>query len=197
MNVILLEKIGKLGGIGDTANVKSGYARNFLFPFGKAIPATKTNLEQFDERRAQLMAAHDEHVATAQSRAKKVIGLEITIEVNASDEGKLFGSVGTKDIADAINAASGGDVEKSEVHLPLGVIRDVGEYELSLDFGYDVDGTIKLSVITQKSAASVSDDGSIEVDEESAEETTEAPIDEPDEEVSSEDSTDESAKEAE
>ena len=86
MNVILLEKIGKLGEIGETANVKSGYARNFLFPKGKAIPATKDNLEHFEQRKAELLAAHNEKVAEAQKRAEKVKGLSLTIEVNASDE---------------------------------------------------------------------------------------------------------------
>lgn len=167
MNVILLEKIGKLGEIGDTASVKSGYARNFLFPQGKAIPATKTNLEQFEHRRADLMAAHDANVATAQGRAGKVDGLELTIEVNASDEGKLFGSVGTRDIADAINAQAGSDISKSEVLLPNGVIRDLGSFEIALDMGFDVHATIKLAVIGLKAAAGVSEDGSLiaEIDE--------------------------------
>ena len=103
MNVILLEKIGKLGEIGETANVKSGYARNFLFPKGKAIPATKDNLEHFEQRKAELLAAHNEKVAEAQKRAEKVKGLSLTIEVNASDEGKLFGSVGTREILSLIH----------------------------------------------------------------------------------------------
>ncbi|MBQ13613.1 MAG: 50S ribosomal protein L9 [Gammaproteobacteria bacterium] len=206
MNVILLEKIGKLGEIGDTAKVKSGYARNFLFPFGKAIPATEENLVQFEQRRSELMAAHDVNVAASQKRAEKVDGIKITVEVNASDDGKLFGSVGTKDIADALNAAAAGaDVEKSEVHLPHGVIREVGEFEVALDFGYDVAGLITLSVITQQSAASVSDDGRIEelIEEEaaaaesseevSAKAATDEATDESAEEVSSAEATDQPA----
>ena len=132
MNVILLEKIGKLGEIGDTASVKSGYARNFLFPKGKAIPATQTNLKDFDQRRAELLAAHDTHISTAQARAAKVNGSSLRIEVNASDEGKLFGSVGTRDIAEALNAQLGSDLVKSEVLLPNGVIRELGEVQIAL-----------------------------------------------------------------
>lgn len=167
MNVILLEKIGKLGEIGDTATVKSGYARNFLFPQGKAIPATKSNLAEFEQRKAELVAAHNEKVAVAQARAAKVVDAKLTIEVNASDEGKLFGSVGTRDIADALNAQNGSDLQKSEVVMPHGVIRELGEYQLQLDLGYDVLAEVSVSVIGLQSAASVEADGSIieEIDE--------------------------------
>ena len=95
MNVILLEKMANLGDIGDTATVKNGFARNFLFPKGKAIPASKKNLAEFEGRRAELMAAHDKHVAAAQKRQAVVDGTTLNMQVNASDEGKLFGSVGT------------------------------------------------------------------------------------------------------
>jgi len=167
MNVILLEKISNLGGIGDTANVKSGFARNFLFPQGKAIPATRTNLADFDKRRDELLAAHDEHVAAAQIRKDKVDGQTLRIEVNASDEGKLFGSVGTKDIADAVNAQAGSDLSKSEVSLPNGAIRELGEYDIALNLGYGVSAAINLSVVGLESAVGVSDDGSLieEIDE--------------------------------
>ena len=167
MNVILLEKIGKLGEIGDTANVKSGYARNFLFPKGKAIPATKDNLEHFEKRKAELLASHDAKVAEAQKRAAKVSELSLTIEVNASDEGKLFGSVGTREVAEAINSKSGADIVKAEVLMPHGVIRDLGDFDISLDLGYDVSASISLSVIGLQSSAAVSDDGSVieELDE--------------------------------
>lgn len=145
MNVILLEKVGRLGSVGDVANVRAGYARNYLFPYGMAVPATKKNLEDFEHRRADLMAAHNAKLAAAQARAAKNTGLEITIEVNASDEGKLFGSVGTKDIAEAIVAA-GGDASKAEVQLPHGVIRETGEYEITLDLNYDVTASVKLVI---------------------------------------------------
>jgi large subunit ribosomal protein L9 len=145
MNVILLEKVGKLGSVGDVANVKSGYARNYLFPKGIAIPATKNNLVDFEGRKSELMAAHNEKLAIAQKRAGKIDGISITIEVNASDEGKLFGSVGTKDITDAINAA-GGDVSKSEVQLSHGAIRETGTYEINIDLGFDVSPKVSLVI---------------------------------------------------
>lgn len=166
MNVILLEKIGKLGEIGETAKVKSGYARNFLFPQGKAIQATKQNMAEFEVRKADLLAAHNEKVAAAQKRASKVNGVKLIMAENASDEGRLFGSVGTRDIADALNAQVGSDLQKSEVMLPHGVIREVGEYEIDLDLGHDVGATIALSVV-RLDAAGVSDDGSLIEDEDS------------------------------
>ena len=171
MNVILLEKIGKLGEIGDTANVKSGYARNFLFPQGKAIPATKDNLVEFEQRKSELLAAHDEKVGAAQGRAAKVDGASLSIEVNASDEGKLFGSVGTRDIADALNAKLSSDIVKSEVLMSHGVIRELGDYEIVLDLGQDVHANISVAVVGLQSAADVTDDGSIieEIDEAEAE----------------------------
>lgn len=167
MNVILLEKITNLGDIGETADVKAGFARNFLFPQGKAIPATKANLEQFEERKAELMAAHKEHVAEAEKRKAKVHGLNIKIEVNASDEGKLYGSVGTKDIADVINSQADAEIIKSEVMLPHGVIRECGQYEISLDLGYDVTADIVLAIIAQDAPAGITDDGSLIEDVES------------------------------
>lgn len=147
MNVILLEKVGKLGAVGDSASVKAGYARNFLFPTGKAIPATKTNLENFEARRADLLAAHNEKVAVAQGRATKLKELRVSIAVNAGEEGKLFGSIGTRDVADAINAAAGTDVNKSEVRLPNGALREVGEYVLTIDLGFEVEEIVTLAVV--------------------------------------------------
>ena len=176
MNVILLEKIGKLGEIGDTASVKAGYARNFLFPKGKAIPATKANLAEFEERRADLLAAHNKKVAASQARAARVDGANLIIEVNASDEGKLFGSVGTRDIADALNAQAGSDVSKAEVLMPHGVIRELGITELTIDLGHDVAAQITVNVVGLQSAADVSADGSIieEVDDSDSEAAKEA-----------------------
>ncbi len=146
MNVILLEKIGKLGAVGDTAAVKAGYARNFLFPTGKAIPATRTNLENFEARRAELLAAHNEKVAVAQGRADKLKDLRVVIAVNAGEEGRLFGSIGTRDIADAVIAA-GVEVSKSEVRLPHGALREVGEYVISIDLGHEVEQGITLAIV--------------------------------------------------
>lgn len=176
MNVILLEKIGKLGEIGDTASVKSGYARNFLFPQGKAIPATKANLTEFEGRKTELLAKYDAKLAESQRRAKLVNGVSLSIEVNASDEGHLFGSVGTRDIADAVNALAGSDIAKSEVLLPNGAIRELGAIEVALDLGHDIRATISLAVVSLKSAAGVSEDGSIieEIDQREAAEAAEA-----------------------
>ena len=176
MNVILLEKIGKLGEIGDTASVKSGYARNFLFPQGKAIPATKANLNEFEGRKTELLAKYDAKLAESQRRAKLVNGVSLSIEVNASDEGHLFGSVGTREIADAVNALAGSDIAKSEVLLPNGAIRELGAIEVALDLGHDIRATISLAVVSLKSAAGVSEDGSIieEIDQREAAEAAEA-----------------------
>ena len=176
MNVILLEKMANLGEIGDTATVKSGFARNFLFPKGKAIPASKQNLAEFESRRAELMAAHDANVAAAQKRQAVVEGVSLVMQVNASDEGKLFGSVGTQNIDEALNEQCGSDIVKAEVLLPHGVIRELGSFEIVLDLGYEVNATINLTVQNLDAAAGVSDDGSMieEIEEAEAAEAAEA-----------------------
>ncbi len=145
MKVIMLEKIGKLGNIGDVANVKAGYARNYLLPYGHAIAANKANLEAFEARRAEVEAAAAERLAAAQARAEKLEGLTVTIATNAGDEGKLFGSIGTRDIADAITAA-GVEVAKSEVKMPEGVIREVGEYEINVQLHSEVITAVAVNV---------------------------------------------------
>ncbi|WP_293751212.1 50S ribosomal protein L9 [uncultured Paraglaciecola sp.] len=149
MDIILLDKIANLGGLGDKVTVKSGYARNFLFPQGKAVPATKVNVEKFEARRAELEAKIAEQHAAAQARADKIAALgEVTIASPAGDEGKLFGSVGTRDIANAITAA-GVEVTKSEVKLPVGTLRETGEFEIDLQIHSDVTATIKLVIIQE------------------------------------------------
>lgn len=149
MDIILLDKIANLGGLGDKVTVKSGYARNFLFPQGKAVPATKANLEKFEARRAELEAKIAEELTAAEARAEKVQGLgAVTIAAPAGDEGKLFGSVGTRDIADAITAA-GVEVSKAEVKLPTGTLRETGEFEIDLQFHSDVMTSIKLIIIAE------------------------------------------------
>jgi len=147
MQVILLDKIGNLGGLGDTANVKSGYARNFLIPQGKAVMATKANVEMFEARRAELEAQVAEQLAAAEVRAEKVNALEaVVITSKAGDEGKLFGSIGTRDIADAITAA-GVEVVKSEVRLPEGALRTTGEFEINVQLHSEVFATVNLQVV--------------------------------------------------
>ncbi|RUO62872.1 LSU ribosomal protein L9P [Pseudidiomarina planktonica] len=147
MEIILLDKIANLGGLGDKVAVKSGYARNFLFPQGKAVPATEANVKVFEERRAELEAKIAEDLAAAEKRAETVNALEpVVISSKAGDEGKLFGSIGTRDIADAVTAA-GVKVQKSEVLLPNGTLRDVGEYEIELHLHADVFATVTLKVV--------------------------------------------------
>ena len=147
MQVILLDKIGNLGGLGDTVNVKSGYARNFLIPQGKAVMATKANVEMFEARRAELEAKAAEQLAAAEARAEKINALEaVVLASKAGDEGKLFGSIGTRDIADAITAA-GVEVVKSEVRLPEGALRNIGEFEISVQLHSEVFASVNLQVV--------------------------------------------------
>lgn len=148
MEVILLEKIGKLGNLGDKVSVKAGYGRNFLVPQGKAVPATEANVAKFEERRAELEAAAAEALAAANARAEALNEKEVTIVSKAGDEGKLFGSIGTKDIADAITAA-GAEVEKSEVRLPEGALRHTGEFEVAIQLHPEVTATIKLAIVAE------------------------------------------------
>ncbi len=147
MQVILLDKIANLGSLGDQVNVKAGYARNFLIPQGKVVMATKANVEMFETRRAELEAKVAEQLAAAEARAESVNTLEgVTIASKAGDEGKLFGSIGTRDIADAITAA-GVAVAKSEVRLPEGALRNIGEFEVSIQLHSEVFATAKLQVV--------------------------------------------------
>jgi len=149
MDVILLENVGNLGSLGDQVSVKSGYGRNFLIPQGKAVPATEVNVAEFESRRADLEAQAAEVTTEAQKRAAAVneLGL-ITITANAGEEGKLFGSVGTRDIAEAVTAA-GVEIEKSEVRLPEGALRDVGEYEVIVQFHGEVSAMIAVAVVPE------------------------------------------------
>lgn len=148
MQVILLEKVGRLGNLGDKVNVKPGYGRNFLIPFGKAVSATESNVTAFEQRRAELEAAANERRSQAEARASKLEELVVTIAANAGDEGKLFGSIGTRDIAEAITKA-GVAVEKSEVRLPNGVIRETGEFEVDVQLHSEVTQAIKLVVVPE------------------------------------------------
>ena len=149
MEVILLENIGHLGGLGDKVDVKSGYGRNYLIPQGKAVPATANNLAEFETRRAELEAAAAETRTAAETRAAAIneLGL-ISIPANAGEEGKLFGSIGTRDIAEALTAA-GCEVDKSEVRLPEGALRDLGEYEVAIQVHGDVTAMVAVAVIPE------------------------------------------------
>ena len=145
MQVILLEKIDKLGGIGDLVKVKPGYARNYLIPKGKATVATPENIAKFEERRAELEKRAAEELEAAKARAKKLEGQAVRIKAQAGPEGKLFGSIGTMDIAEAVSAL-GVEVERSEVRLAEGPIRVVGDHEVELHLHSDVNVTITVAV---------------------------------------------------
>jgi large subunit ribosomal protein L9 len=148
MEVILLDKVGRLGAIGDKVTVKSGYGRNFLLPQGKAVAATAKNIADFETRRAGLEAAAAAKIAEATARAEKLAELNVTIAANAGDEGRLFGSIGTRDIAEAITAA-GVAVTKAEVRLPQGVLREIGQYEIDVQLHAEVTQAVKLAVVAE------------------------------------------------
>ncbi len=150
MEIILLQKVDNVGGIGDKVRVKSGYARNYLIPEGKATLATPANLAKFEARRAELEAKAAAELAGAQARAKKLEGLVVKITMQAGSEGKLFGSVGTVDVAEAIGQL-GVEVERSEVRLPDGPLRVVGEHEIELHLHADVN--VELKVVIESAEA--------------------------------------------
>jgi large subunit ribosomal protein L9 len=149
MQVILLEKIGKLGNAGDIASVKPGYGRNYLIPHGKAIFATDDNLIKFEARREELNAAAELKMVAAKARAVKLAEVgSVTIDAVSSDEGKLFGSVGTREIADAITAA-GVEISKKEINMPEGAIRNTGEFVIELQLHTDLTQPITVVVEAQ------------------------------------------------
>ena len=148
MNVILLERLGNLGDIGDEVAVKAGFARNYLIPKGKAVRATEENRAVFEGRRAELEKAAAEQLTEAQGRAAKLEGLSLTLVVKAGEEGKLYGSVGTQDIADAIPAEAI-EVARAEVRMPEGVIRSTGEYEIDVQLHSDVTVAIAVAVVAE------------------------------------------------
>jgi large subunit ribosomal protein L9 len=146
MEVILLEKITNLGGLGDRVVVRSGYGRNFLIPQGKAVAATEENVTAFEARRAELEARLAEQIAAAEARRDALAKLDkIIIRHKVGDEGKLFGSVGTQDIAEACTAA-GVDIHRNEVRLPLGNLRTQGEHEVELHLHADVDAVVTVDI---------------------------------------------------
>ena len=148
MNVILLEKIANLGGLGDEVSVKPGFARNYLLPQWKAVTADDENRSVFDGRRAELEASANEKLAEANTRAEKLVDKELSIAVKSGEEGRLYGSVGTQNIADALTA-EGIPVERSEIRMPEGVIRVLGEYEIAIQLHTDVIAEIKVIVVPE------------------------------------------------
>lgn len=149
MELILLEKVKNLGNLGDKVNVKPGYGRNYLVPQGKAVPATAAQLAAFEQRRAELEAKAGQLLAAAEARKAQIEGASVTIAVNASPEGKLYGSVGTRDIAEAFTA-QGLALEKSEVIQADGPIRAIGEFEVPVVLHADVQVTVKVIVVAEK-----------------------------------------------
>jgi large subunit ribosomal protein L9 len=145
MEVILLEKIENLGVMGDRVSVKPGYGRNYLIPKGKAAPATAGNIAAFETRRAELEKSAAEELAAAEVRREQLAGMTVTITARAGEEGKLFGSIGTSDIAHAISEA-GVPVERHEVRLPEGALRQTGEHPVQLHLHADVNVTVTLLI---------------------------------------------------
>lgn len=148
MQVILLEKVENLGSLGEKVNVRNGYGRNFLIPQGKAVTATESNIAKFEARRTELEKSAAEVMAEAQARATQIAGVHISIARKVGDESKLFGSVGTIDIADAFTQA-GVPVERHEVRMPTGSIRVAGDFEVDLHLHADVNIKVKISIIPE------------------------------------------------
>ncbi|HTA66063.1 MAG TPA: 50S ribosomal protein L9 [Xanthomonadaceae bacterium] len=148
MELILLQKVVNLGGLGDKVNVKPGYGRNFLIPYGKAVPATAKNVAEFEVKRAEYEAKANSIHAAAEERKAKLDGAAVTIKANASTEGKLYGSVGPRDIAEAFTAA-GFPLSKSEVVMGEGPIRRMGEFEIHVHLHADVESVVKVTVVPE------------------------------------------------
>lgn len=148
MDVILLSKVENLGTLGDVVSVKPGYARNFLIPGGKAVTATTQNRAKYEARRAELERAAVESLAHAQRRAEQLAGLAVIVRARAGDEGKLFGSIGTADIVEAVNAA-GVTLAKHEIRLPTGPLRTLGEHMIAIHLHPDVNAEVKIVVAAE------------------------------------------------
>ncbi len=148
MEIILLEKVANLGVLGDRVKVKPGYARNYLIPKGKATAATPANLARFEARRAELERIAAESLAMARTRAAQLAELIVTLSVKTGSEGRLFGSVGAADIANAVSAA-GIELQKHEVRLPAGSIRQIGEYDVDLHLHSEVKTQIRVNIIAE------------------------------------------------
>jgi large subunit ribosomal protein L9 len=148
MEVILLEKVANLGNLGDKVSIKAGYGRNYLIPQGKAAMATPAKIKEFEERRAELEKQAAEKLAAATARGEAISKLNISIAHKTGDEGRLFGSVGTQNIAEAITAA-GVKVDKHEVRLPNGVIRQTGEYNVDINLHSDVVVSLPISIVAE------------------------------------------------
>ena len=153
MQVILLEKVQRLGNLGDEVSVKAGFGRNLLVPKGKALPATKNNREKFEARREELEAAAAKLLNEAEARKAKLVAAgDVNIMANAGVEGKLFGSVTAADIADAVNA-KGADIDRNEVRLPTGPLRHTGEYQIDVQLHADVLVSVAVNITSEAEIA--------------------------------------------
>ena len=149
MDLILLEKVTNLGDLGDLVKVKSGFGRNYLVPHGKAVPATKDNLEQFETRRAELEAAAADRLGQAKARESGLAEVVVEISANASDEGNLYGSIGPREVASAVSAI-GHEISKAEVVMGEGPIRTVGEFDVVVHLHADVETKVKVIVTPEE-----------------------------------------------
>lgn len=148
MQVILLDKVAQLGTVGDQVSVKSGFARNYLIPQGKAVMATSANIAHFEARRAELEAKAAASLSAAQARAASVANLAaVVITPKAGDDGRLFGSIGARDIADAVSAV-GVEITKTEVRLPEGALRTTGEHEVKLHLHAEVNAVVTINIVS-------------------------------------------------
>lgn len=148
MDIILLQRIKNLGQLGDKVSVKPGYGRNYLIPQGKAVSATEANTAAFEARRAELEKQEAEQLASAQRRAEQLGEVNVVITAKAGDEGKLFGSIGTRDIAEALTAA-GLTVDRTEVRLPNGALRHTGEFNIAVQLHHDVTADVLVTVVAE------------------------------------------------
>ena len=149
MKVILLEKVGRRGKLGDQVVVKKGFARNYLFPTGKAVPSNPVNLAKFEEQRAELEKKAAAKTGAAEDRKAAIEGIQVTISMKAGDEGKLFGSVGAQDIVSAASE-QGVEIQRSEVRLPEGPIRNVGEYQVEIHVYEDINASLPVFVVAER-----------------------------------------------
>ncbi len=146
MDIILLQRIKNLGKLGDKVSVKAGYGRNYLIPQGQAVAATEANTAAFEARRAELEKAEADVLAAAQARADQLNEVNIVITAKSGDEGKLFGSIGTRDIADALTNA-GLTVDRAEVRLPNGALRNTGEFNIAIQLHHDVVAEVLVTIV--------------------------------------------------
>lgn len=148
MQVILLQRVVNLGKLGETVDVKAGYGRNYLIPQGKALPATEANLAKFEARRAELEALEAEELLAANARAEALADVNVIMRAKSGDEGKLFGSIGARDIADALTK-SGLEVDRSEVKMPEGAFRQIGEYKVTIQLHHDISTDILVTILSE------------------------------------------------